>query len=244
MTPSLKNPKLKFKRAEEHLNVLNAKMDEFVKSKPPQITAQEDVKKGLYILRLKIPIIDPKLGVIAGDAIHNLRSALDHIAWQLALTTTDRPYKRTCFPIVEEDTRENMSRFADVTRDIPPGAVDEIKALQPYHRGAAFKDDWLWKLDTLCNIDKHRVIPAHGTALDFKIPKGVEPIHYGALNDTYIVSMPISVKAQMKLAPPPTFDILFGSQVDGLVISFVELYNINTFIRDSIVPRFTGFFPK
>jgi hypothetical protein len=243
MKPSLKNPKLKVERAKEHLDILNIEMNKFIDMKPPHVSAQEDIKNALYILRIQIPIIDPKLGIIAGDAIYSLRSALDHIAWQLALTTTDRPHNRTTFPIVDKDTPEKMQTFGNITRDIPADAVNEIKVLQPYLRGASYKDDLLWKLNKLCNIDKHRVIPAHGTAFDFKVPKGIK-LGYGRLNDTYIVTMPIAVKTKMQFAPPPTFDILFGSEVDGLVISVIELRNIYKFIRDKVFPRFASFFSE
>ncbi len=169
---------------------------------------------------------------------------LYNITWQLALTKTSRPYDRTAFPIVDEDTPQKMKTFDRITQDIPTEAVDEIKSFQPYQRGEAFKYDNLWKLDKLCNIDKHRVIPAQGTSLDLKIPRGVRPIAFNRLDDAYIVTMPISVKAKMKLAPPPIFDILLGSEVDGLIISIWELPKIYEFVRDTVIPRFSRFFSE
>lgn len=241
--PSLKNPLLKVERAKEHLDVLDAKLSEFSKTQPFRVTHYEDVQNGRYIMRLQIPIIDPRLAVIAGDAVYNLRSSLDHIAWQLALLTKDRPYGRTEFPIVGEDTPENIRGFKRVTRDIPSNAIDEIKALQPYLRGPAYKDDLLWKLDKLCNIDKHRVIPAQGTALDnIKIPIGIKPT-FSTLDDAAIVTMPIAVKAQMAFAPPPTADILFGSEIDGIVINARQLGELYEHVRDSVLPRFARFLP-
>jgi hypothetical protein len=243
MTPSLNNPKLRVKRAKEHLDVLHVKVKEFTDTKPPHVSVHEDIQNALYVLQIKLPIIDPKLAIIAGDAIYYLRSSLDHIAWQLALLTTDRPYDLTAFPVIDDKTSKKMSKFRRITKNIPSDAVDEIDALQPYHRGASYKDDLLWKLDKLCNIDKHRVIPAEGTSLDFQIPRDVTP-SLSRLNDTYTVTMPISVKTRMQFAPNPTFDIQLGSRVDGLVISIGELPDIYKYIRDIVFPKFSRFFPQ
>ncbi len=246
MIPSLKNPLLKVERAKEHLDILDVELAKFQDSKPFRVSYKEYPQKKLYIMNCQIPIIDSRLAIIASDAVYNLRSALDHIAWQLALTTTKSPLVRTCFPIIDKNTSEKMGTFKSITRDIPIDAINEINFLQPYHRGTSYKDDFLWKLDKLCNIDKHRVIPAHGTAIDFKIPKSIkaEDLTFGELDNAYVVSMPISYKAQMQFQPKPIPDIVLGSEVDGLVISIKELPKIYQYIRDSVLPRFTGFFSK
>jgi hypothetical protein len=243
MIPSLKNPELKVERAKEHLDVLNVKLREFTETEPFSITTEENLQKSLYIMRLHIPTIDPKLAILAADAVYNLRSALDHIAWQLALTIKTRPYVHTAFPIIDVNKPEKMRKFDMITKDIPSIAIDEIKTFQPYLRGTDYKGDLLWKLDKLCNIDKHRIIPAQGTALNFKIPEGIKP-RIGTMNDDYIVAMPIAVKAQMQFAPPFTTDILFGSEVDGLVISVGELSKIYDYVRDDVIPRFLRFFTE
>ncbi len=243
MPPSLKNTRLKLERAKEHLDVLDTKLTEFQDVNPFRVTDYEDSKNALYIRQLEIPIIDPKLAIIAGDAVYSLRSALDHVAWQLALTTKDRPNRSTCFPIVDEDIPEKMRRFQIATRDIPIAAVNEIKLLQPYTRGSNYKTDPLWMLDKLCNIDKHRVTLAQGTAIDFKIPKGVE-FRFGTYGGKQAVYMPIEIKAQMKFAPLPTADVVFGSQVDGLTISVRELPKIYEYVRDMVIPRFSRFLPE
>jgi hypothetical protein len=244
MLPNLKNPKLKVERAKEHLDFLNIKAREFIRLNPFRVTTEEDVQKGHYILQFHVPIIDLKLGIIADDVVYNLRSALDHITWQLALTTTDTPHERTAFPIIDRDTTKKMSRFDDITRDVPVNAINEIKELQPYHRGAAYKDELLWKLDKLCNIGKHRIIPAHGTAIDFKIPKGIEIIYMGSLDNKHKVILPITAKAQMQFNPPPTGEILFGSEIDGLVVGIGEFNKIYEFVRDKVFPRFSRFFSQ
>jgi len=181
MRPSLKNPGLKIERAKEHLDILSTEIVRFRKNNPVRVVDYEDSKNGLYIRQIEAPIIDPKLAIIAGDAVYSLRSALDHVAWQLALLTKAKPYSSTCFPIIDEDTADKLRRFKTATKDIPYEAVEHIKDFQPYNKRQSYKTDFLWMLDKLCNIDKHRVIPAEGTAVDFKVPKNVD-LSFGTFN--------------------------------------------------------------
>jgi hypothetical protein len=57
-----------------------------------------------YVIRGKVTKPTGEIGVIAGDAVHNLRSALDHLAWQLALLNTAKPHPRTQFPIARSES--------------------------------------------------------------------------------------------------------------------------------------------
>jgi len=54
------------------------------------------------------------LALIAGDAIHNLRSALDHIAWELVAAGSSEPNHRTQFPVgkTQASYRERRSTLA------------------------------------------------------------------------------------------------------------------------------------
>ncbi len=246
MASSLKNPQLKLGRAKEHLDILDTELVKFQNLKPFRVSYYENPEHTLYVMRCEIPIIDLRLAIIASDAIYSLRASLDYLAWQLALITKERPFDRTEFPIVGEKTAKNIERFNHITKDIPPNAVNEIKMLQPYHRGASYKSDLLWELDKLCNISKHRIIPAEGTALDMKIPSSVKAsdLIFQRLDDAYIVAMPIAVKTQMQFAPPPTSDIVIGSKIDGLSVSVRELGKIYNYIRDTVFPRFTCFFSE
>lgn len=245
MKPSLKNPKLKIERAKEHLDILDNELIKFQDAKPFRVTCYENIEHTLYIMKCEIPIIDPRLAIIAGDAVYNLRSALDHIAWQLALTTTDTPRDRTAFPIVDVNTSKKRTTFDNITGDIPIEAINEIKLLQPYNRGTSYQADLLWQLDKLCNIDKHRVITAQGTAIDFKIPKSLDAksLIFNRLDDAYVIAMPIAFKTQMQVAPVPIPDVVLGSQVDGLTISVRELGKIYKYVRDTVLPKFVRFFP-
>ncbi len=103
--------------------------------------------------------------IITGDAIHNLRSALDHLFWQLALVAsdgkvpwTDRQIREIQFPLT--DTPEWFTK-SKALKYITPGHRAIIKEHQPhgsrfdFSRGAIHPFS---KLRDLSNLDKHRLI--------------------------------------------------------------------------------------
>jgi hypothetical protein len=97
--------------------------------------------------------------LIIGDAVHNLRSALDHLAWQLveshaAITPgAPGPDENTAFPIYQTAPKKKFAALAKV-QGMGPGAVSLLESLQPYNCG----DNTLWELSKLDNIDKHRLL--------------------------------------------------------------------------------------
>lgn len=237
----LKDPRGKVERAEEHLKALDRDILAFQRDNPCRVRHYEDLDKALYIVRSYLPIVPQRFGLIAGDAIHNLRSALDHLVWQLALTKPERPFDRTEFPIVAKDTPENRAYFKRVTQSVPDEALPIIKELQPYQRGARYKDDPLWQLDKLWNIDKHRVIPVHGIRMNIKAPRGATP-ELLTFDDYAEMRMPIAFKPQMQLAPAPSAAIIFGSDIDGLTIPAERLGQIYNYVANTVLPRFASFF--
>ena len=108
-----------------------------------------------------LPTLSFDVVTLAGDIVHNLRSALDHLARQLVLVgieispasapLTEKDWRRIEFPIAE-----TLSKYeAEKTRKIKgmlPEAVEAIDLLKPYKGG----NDALWRIHELDNIDKHR----------------------------------------------------------------------------------------
>jgi len=105
------------------------------------------------------------VGPIVGDYVQNLRSALDHLAWEMVQKGDGRDHNPNLvqFPIysIGRSRRTGSRRLRTFENQIEknlPGVSREQKALarrhQPYHRGQ-------WQLATLAalsNQDKHRVI--------------------------------------------------------------------------------------
>ncbi|AQU06091.1 hypothetical protein [Dehalococcoides mccartyi] len=242
MTPSLANINPKLQRAKEHLDSLLSQMSSFIQNNPPRVVIEEDQENHLCILKTYCPKIDTRFGIIVGEFTHNLRSSLDNLVWQLALSSTHNPNKHICFPVSETNDPDTRKLIKYSTCGIHPEAIKLIETLQPYNDGDNFKQNSLWKLNKLWNIDKHRVIPNIGTVLDSYIPKDVKPIKTEVHNGIVYVWLPISVMTKMTSAPSPIFDIQFGSKDDGLVLNYTDLRKIYTDITVDIIPQFERFF--
>ena len=107
-------------------------------------------------------------GLIAGDAIHNLRSSLDHLAVALAIAGANEKgvvmssdeLASIQFPIViYEDDFVKQNKRKDRLRHVVDGARAYIESVQPYVR---LKQNPritpLFVLSDLDNADKHRLI--------------------------------------------------------------------------------------
>jgi hypothetical protein len=115
---------------------------------------------------LLAPFLEPppldELGLAFGEYTHNLRSALDNLAFALARLQDDPPPKPKdiAFPIF--DNREAYARNCKrYLLQLPAKAAALIESIQPYHRDSpglkklsAF--DPLIQLQRMNNMDKHQ----------------------------------------------------------------------------------------
>jgi hypothetical protein len=153
----------KFARARKHVEAVDAALrPSFDRDANPvalDVKVEPDgriARATVFISRL--PAIRPDVGPALGDAIHNFRSALDHLAWDLvrsgsARNLTVRQKRKIYFPMAD-----NWGEFKGRLDSWLPGVCDDYRAIvrryQPYGRGdRARAIRWLNKLS---NMDKHR----------------------------------------------------------------------------------------
>lgn len=99
-----------------------------------------------------IPEVCPEIRMLLGDVVHNLRTALDHLACELVRSVgVDEP--KVYFPICESE-KVYKADSGGKTKGMPPEAKDLIDRLCPYGGG----DHLLWGLHQLDIIDKHRLL--------------------------------------------------------------------------------------
>jgi len=180
--------RLKIERAKKHIRDLDHRIEIFGESKPYTIgakphTVPEIKHTTLYVA--SVSTIPDDFALIIGDAIHNLRSSLDHLVWQLVEAGGGTPNERTAFPICfgAKGPQQYASAIGSgEIKAMPPDAEKALRAIQPY----VTSDDTLWHLHDLDRIDKHRLIIAVGTALldwhvsvseDLTIPFPTTPRH-------------------------------------------------------------------
>ena len=239
---SLVDPYLKTARAKIHLDALRDSLDLFRKSEPIAVFRKDNRKSGRYEIRFKIKDTPDELPLILGDLLYCLRSSLDQAVWCLAKLTTPYP-KGTQFPILDKLNSGSRKTFAAYTAGVPARAARIIESLQPYH-GAEPSAHLLWRLNRLCNIDKHRRIPVHGDEAIFNMPR--MPHNLARLvefdHDQHMVSGPLELKSQMTLDPVVSFNVIFGDMSDGIACDFDGVSAIYKFVADGVLPRFARFF--
>lgn len=156
---------LKLIQASHHLESLDKAAQEFGKKqgRPGFRCVVEGNPQGTKILvKVADPVEFPEIewGIIIGDAVHCLRSALDQL---VAGLWTDKITDRTRFPICRTE-REWIVDAPGMYWSVPPAYVAVLDRAQPYHRGDRANEDPLAILNTLWNIDKHQAIPATALA--------------------------------------------------------------------------------
>jgi len=159
---------LKLRRADEHLQVVNDLMQEFLKRKPYRIS-DNIVRNGNTrerVLRLEqLEDIPTKLPMLIGDACNNLRSALDHLLWQLWILQYPTFDESVNFPICDYESafqsygRGNIGPITAKSVGSDRISLTDnqraiIESLQPYKT----RNPALSFLRDVNNSDKHRLI--------------------------------------------------------------------------------------
>src|SRR5881396_2019221 len=83
---------VKIDRAKTHLYDFETHIRPIQAACREAIIRERDEQRSEHIFRLdRVPAVPPLLSAIIGDAIHNLRVSLDHLAWQLVIATGKTP---------------------------------------------------------------------------------------------------------------------------------------------------------
>ena len=163
----------KIKRANEHIFQIHH--DVFVGGKVPApdnpVLTQYDPETSSLIFTCQgpVPILPLSFSILSGEVTYQLRSALDHLVYQLIVVKTKQPPTfPSAFPIVGKGkmtkrgwrsaSDEYVAQTSRLEQDISSAAETIIKGLQPFHRGASYDEDPLWLLHELNNTDKHRLL--------------------------------------------------------------------------------------
>jgi hypothetical protein len=238
---NLSDPYLKTTRAREHLENLRQELNTFYGSKPCQFYAQDDLKAQRSRVAVIVNDTPDRISLIVGDVFYNLRAALDQLVWCLAKLSLPYPQK-TQFPILG---KQDDKTFEAQTRGVPFEAANLIKSFQPYTSGGeAEKSHLLWRLNKLCNIDKHMRIPTHSTVIDFKLPANIAEA--ATFETGGVMNIPLSLKSDLKeymsLNPDVSFRVVFGDSYWGIECDLEEIDSIYDYVANKVIPRFTSFF--
>lgn len=170
----------KIERAEGHIVDLDTAIGDFINSDPYRVEVNDDPKdpdRVCWMLREQRPDTMPtvEFAVLIGDAVHNLRAALDHLACGLVSEASHVPVTReTMFPIFRDPGPRTANDMKALVTSKVSGArqdlIDKLCTLEPYEGG---HHEMLWALNYLDVVDKHRVlITAAGATRQLAINMG------------------------------------------------------------------------
>lgn len=99
MHERLRGVEAKLHRAKRHAQDVDALVQSLLQPHVYALEEEIDLDAGQNVLRRKLVRELPmeELGVLIGDCLHDLRSALDHIVWQLVESNGKRPSRRVQF---------------------------------------------------------------------------------------------------------------------------------------------------
>jgi hypothetical protein len=149
-------PRLKIERAKKHINDLHALLQTFSQSNFCKLWTEINPDTGKNAVKFAITKALPDdLALILGDAVHNLRSALDFAISDILLPIIGARSKKAKFPVY--DTRNNLvgSVGGGHIKQAPKKIIDLIvDVIKPYPGG----NDPLCALHDLDILDKHMLL--------------------------------------------------------------------------------------
>jgi hypothetical protein len=255
MADEMRGVEVRIERAHEHVDSLNHEARMFMMEQPSPYghSIPEKAQDGIFVVTAKINRPPPvRLGVLAADAAHNLRAALDMIVWELALKSEKPPAeddRQTGFPICTHlDAWEGRSTQRMLER-IPPNAVEVIKAFQPFNSG---QPQHLALVQGIDNWAKHHAIPDLLTfhISSMRIVRGgpFVSINRGAFqhgDEICRVRSTGILEADGKehLTAYMRCHVGFSAAGPGKGARIEFLLDAVSFVRDKLLPVFKPFFP-
>jgi|SRR5208337_20907 len=152
-----RTPRLKIARAKYHVNVLSAKVEAYFAQRPCKLVLMrpEGGNRAHPFFMCEVPI-PPEFSLIIGDAIHNLRSALDHTIWQMIGSKASKP-RNIQYPFPGEAVDQERFRQLMERREIPLAGENVIEMIMTLN-GQPGGDELLYGVHDLDIVDKHRLI--------------------------------------------------------------------------------------
>jgi len=155
----------KLHRADQHIQELHGKLATFLGEAADSEVVHDDPRVAEAFADFqRNRAVDLSISIVAGEAIHQLRSVLDHLVCALIVKDGGTPSSASQFPIFNyrptkpDDLRRYEAQIKGVTRN---EVLILIETHQPYQRGNGRERHWLSILKRLNNADKHSSILFH-----------------------------------------------------------------------------------
>jgi hypothetical protein len=246
--------RLRVERAGEHLHGLKLEVERLVtKFNREGVVRDLDPSTGDHVWKIAAdPDETLRVCLLAGDFIHNLRSSLDHIVWELTDPTAREQRPLPEFPIYENPgPGSDGFHSAGIPKiwSLPIEAKVLIERMQPYQGG----NKALLDIQRLDNIDKHRrllTVPygIRRTAMVLARPGRVSGVKIGTIGGGRFKhgDEVTRVAASQPAAEVENVQFYFVFQIaleeKGVSGPIVEkLTPLYEFVNDELLPQFEPF---
>jgi len=147
---------LKIDRAAKHVSDLNKLFGE---TRPFVLVLETstDAKKRAIFPKRNEAIIN-KAGLMAGDAVHNIRSALGHAYWEIVSPrcTSDSERRKLQFPFCEKANRLDAAIQSRLAHYAGTGLYCALRRLRPH--GDPGGNELLFLIHEMDVLDKHKLL--------------------------------------------------------------------------------------
>jgi hypothetical protein len=147
-----KAPRLKVERADALIAEFTFKSRAFLEQNPYSLYVEENSREVALIGEVRALIPD-ELALILGDALHNLRSALDILANDALCEETELLERKAYFPVIHQPETFD----SEVKKKLPKASqklIRFVKEVQPFQEGSS---KWLLFLHRADIQDKHKI---------------------------------------------------------------------------------------
>jgi len=148
-------PRLKLERAKHHIEDFIAQAEVFYKRETAGFYIEDNPNTRQRALCIDIDTTVPEhYALIIGDAVHNLRSALDHLTWDLVRPFNPPRPNDVQFPFCRKaESFEGALTHRQVTL-AGEEIVEKFRVMKPYPGG----DEVLYALHQIDIADKHQLV--------------------------------------------------------------------------------------
>lgn len=148
----------KIDRARKHADDLEMEIRAFWDADPFEVEMVGNPLAGQGFFRVKrMAAVPESIALIAGDAAHNVRSALDHFAW--AAISPGMRGRQTYFPVWSSSLAPTPAQWQkQVSQQMNGAGAELIKAVVKLEAWETGRDSLLWAIHELDRVDKHRLL--------------------------------------------------------------------------------------
>ena len=197
----------KIERAEKHIQDLDGWRRSGGEVKPYKFGTKQQMIGAFPCTTFYIKEVrEHDASLFIGDCVHNLRSALDHLVWQLVEAGGGTPNKDTFFPICDSPHKYASAIGKGEIEKMAGRAKTILREVQPF----VTHDDTLSVMHELDRFDKHRLLITAFFAYGINLGGDRTAWKFPLICGGDVISIPTAVYEKMHNEFKLTLEITFA----------------------------------